>query len=77
MSGWQVGQPVVTQQDWQDWQAWRMARKLEGQRKRRASMTRIDYYPSKAALVAIREAEHWNTPVSTIIDGLILGETPE
>jgi hypothetical protein len=77
MSNWQPGQPVVTQQDWQDWQAWRMARKLEQQRQRRASLTRIDYYPNKAALEAIREAERWNTPVSTLIDELILGNLPE
>lgn len=77
MSNWQPGKPVVTPEDWLEWQAWRKASKLEGQRQRRASMTRIDYYPSKAALEAIREAERWNTPVSTIIDGLILGETPE
>ncbi len=77
MSNWQPGQPVVTPEDWQAWQAWRKARKLEGQRQRRASMTRIDYYPSKVVLEAIREAERWNTPVSTLIDELILARLPE
>ena len=74
---WQSGQPVVTHDDWLEWQAWRKARKLESQRQRRSKLTRIDYYPSKAALVAIERAGGWPTPVSTLIDELILARLPE
>ena len=74
---WQPGQPVVTPEDWLEWQAWRKARKLESQRQRRSKLTRIDYYPSKAALVAIERAGGWQTPVSTLIDELRLGNLPE
>ena len=74
---WQHGQPVVTHQDWMEWTAWRKARKLESQRKRRASLTRIDYYPSKAALEAIERAGGWPTPISLVIDKLILAKLPE
>lgn len=74
---WQSGQPVVTHDDWLEWQAWRKARKLDGQRQRRASMTRIDYYPSKAALEVIQSIGDGHTPVSTLIDELILARIPE
>ena len=74
---WQSGQPVVTPDDWLEWQAWRKARKLESQRQRRAGLTRIDYYPSKAALEAIERAGGRPAPVSTLIDELILGNLPE
>lgn len=77
MSRWQPGQPVVTPDDWLEWHAWRKASKLDSQRHRRARLTRIDYYPSKAALKAIHEAARLNTPVSTIIDELILARLPE
>lgn len=77
MSGWQAGRPIQTPEDWQAWQAWRKSRKLEGQRARRASLARIDYYPSPEALAAIRAAGRWNVPVSEVIDGLVLSRVPE
>lgn len=77
MSTWQPGKPVLTDEDWREWQAWRKARKLELQRQRRAGLPRIDYYPSKEALAAIERQARWNTPVSTLIDELILASIPE
>jgi len=46
---WRPGAPVVTEQDLAEWQAWRRERILQLQRERRASLRRIDYYPSPAA----------------------------
>lgn len=77
MSEWKPGLPVATHEDWLAWQVWRKANKLESQRARRASLRRIDYYPSKAALAAIEHQARWNTPVSTLIDELILASLPE
>lgn len=79
---WQPGQRVVTASDEVEWRAWRKARKIEGQRWRRARYRRIDYYPSEAALAVI-EAELSPRPggdFSGVIDRLILtavGELPE
>ena len=68
------GQPVRTPADEQDWKAWRASRKLQQQRDRRARMRRIDYYPSKDALVVIEQM--WGHTVgcdfSSIIDRLVL-----
>ena len=77
MSAWQPGQPVVTREDEVEWQAWRKHRKLASQRARRATLARIDYYPSPEALAAIRANAEWNTPVSATIDRLLLAELPE
>lgn len=77
MSAWQPGQPVVTREDTEEWQAWRKHRKLASQRARRATLVRIDYYPSPEALAAIRANAEWNTPVSATIDRLLLAELPE
>jgi hypothetical protein len=46
---WRPDAPVVTEQDLAEWQAWRRERILQLQRERRASLRRIDYYPSPAA----------------------------
>lgn len=60
-----------------DGEALRKARKLALQRARRARMARIDYYPSKEALELIEPKEERNTPISTIIDRLLLAGNPE
>ena len=60
-----------------DAEALRKERKLALQRARRARMARIDYYPSKEALELIEPKEERNTPISTIIDRLLLAGKPE
>lgn len=50
---WQPGQPVITPQEEIEWRAWRKARILEGQRERRKTYRRTDYYPSKEAAAII------------------------
>lgn len=46
---WCPGLPIRSEQDEAEWQAWRRERILQLQRERRASLRRIDYYPSPAA----------------------------
>jgi hypothetical protein len=79
---WTPGRPVITPLDEYQWQAWRKARKLEQQRQRRQSITRIDYQPSDAALAVIqlRLAPRVGGDYSSVIDALILagrGALPE
>ena len=50
--------PVTTEDDHAAWQAWKKRSILEGQRARRAKYSRIDYYPSKAALEVITAQTH-------------------
>ena len=56
MSEWQTGKPVKTPDDATAWRTWIKIRKLEQQRERRATMRRIDYYPSREALEVILDA---------------------
>jgi hypothetical protein len=79
---WQPGQPIVSASDDAEWQAWRKAQKLEQQRYRRSVYSRIDYYPSDAALSVIMPliGSHADRTYSAVIDRLITaaaGELPE
>jgi hypothetical protein len=81
--GWRPGLPVVTAADVAAWQAWSRARILEGQRKRRGRLRRIDYYPSPevAAIIDARCLRAAGGDYSSVIDRLILaaaiGRLPE
>ena len=50
---WHPGQPVTTDRDHAEWRKWSHERKLAGQRRRRAQLRRIDYYPDAAAAAVI------------------------
>lgn len=70
---WRPGLPVVTPADFAAWEAWRKASILDGQRKRRRRLRRIDYYPSPEAAAII---DAWRSPAaggdySSVIDRLI------
>lgn len=67
MSTWQNGQTPQTLKD----------RKLELQRLRRSRRNRVDYYPSAAAWAAIAPLCDGRTPISTLIDRLVLAGDPE
>ena len=47
------GRPVVTAADHTAWERWKRHQKREQQRQRRASLRRIDYYPSADAATII------------------------
>lgn len=70
---WQPGQPVVTEQDEAEWQEWKKARALKLQRERRATLRRIDYYPSKeaAAVIDSQRRPYAHGDASSIIDRMI------
>lgn len=59
----------------QDHSVWVRNRKLEQQRERRASMRRIDYYPSQEAAEAIDAlcGPYAGGDYSSVINALILG----
>ena len=52
---WTPGRPVVTQDDHAAWERSKRDRKREQQRQRRATLRRIDYYPSAEAAKIIDE----------------------
>ena len=56
---WQPGEPVVTSADVADWEQWKRESKREGQRSRRKTYWRIDYYPDEDAAKAIQELAPW------------------
>jgi hypothetical protein len=70
---WIPGRPVVTAADNAEWQEWRRRRTREQQRARRATLTRIDYYPSEEARALIDARRHRGPggDASSIINGMI------
>lgn len=75
---WQPGTPVLTAQDHLDWEQWRKDRKREGQRQRRASNRRIDYYPDATAAAAIdAHAGNWAGGDFSSVINRIVGEWVE
>jgi hypothetical protein len=74
MNTWQPGQPILTMTDYEQWQQWRKCRVLEAQRKRRARLRRIDYYPNpETAKVIDSLTEHSaGSDYSSVIDRLVL-----
>ena len=70
---WRPGMPVTTEPDHADWQVWRRERILEQQRKRRRTIRRIDYYPSKAAGEVIdRTRTHGGGDASSILNRIVI-----
>lgn len=74
MSDWQPGQPILTATDRQKWQEWRKCEILQAQRRRRAELRRIDYYPSPEAarLIDRRTYPGVDGVYSRVIDKLLL-----
>lgn len=70
---WTPGTPVVTAQDEADWCEWKHQRKNQLQRERRASMVRIDYYPSNDSVKVINSLRvpHAGGDASAILDRII------
>jgi len=74
MTEWKPGHPVETENDRHQWQTWRKTKILLDQRRRRARLRRIDYYPSEAAAVVIDSLTHRSVGggYASVIDRLIL-----
>lgn len=74
MSDWQPGQPLLSEADHHQWQIWRKQQILEAQRHRRATLRRIDYYPSPEAAKVIDglTGRYAGRDYSSVIDRLVL-----
>lgn len=70
---WKPGTPVITEQDNAEWSEWKRQRKNQLQRERRASMVRIDYYPSKDSVKVINSlrAPRVGGDASAVLDRII------
>ena len=79
LAQWQPGRRVLTESDYQEWQAWRKQRTLEAQRHRRATLRRIDYYPSSEAAAVIDAHTYRRTggAYGDVIDRLVLAAVDE
>lgn len=71
---WKPGTPVITEQDNAEWSVWKRQRKSQLQRERRASMVRIDYYPSDEVAAAIERlrTNHVGGDASSIINRIVV-----